>query len=306
MMASTPALWRWSRIGVLCIGAVGLFLFLSVRAAASLTLHHIHGLSYSTDGQRLYIPMHHGLAIYSGSHWSKAPGPEHDYMGFAVTHQFLYSSGHPAPGTPLKNPFGLIKSPDQGQTWEQLGLTGEADFHLLATGYHTNTVYVFNPTANSRMPQAGLYSTSDDGKHWRMAKSAGLAGSPASLAVHPAQDQVIAVGTRSGVYLSQDAGEHFQRLADAPQVLAVFFTFDGQDLWFSSFDGKPALTRIRWQTGQREPLELPSLDQDTVTYVAQNPVNASEWAIATYKRDVYVSSDNGTTWKQIAKQGETL
>lgn len=306
MMAYAPAIRRWSRRGVWLIGAVGLLLSLSVRSAASLTLHHVHGLSYSADGQRLYIPMHHGLAIYSGHRWSTAPGPAHDYMGFAITHQFFYSSGHPAPGTPLQNPFGLIKSPDQGQTWEPLGLAGEADFHLLATGYHTNTVYVFNPTANSRMPQVGLYSTSDDGQHWRRARSAGLADSPISLAVHPTHDQVIAVGTRSGVYLSQDAGEHFQRLADAPQVLAVCFAFDGQYLWFSSFAGKPALTRIQWQTGQREPIKLPSMDQDTVMYVAQNPVNAQEWAMATYKRDVYVSSDNGTTWKQIAQQGETL
>jgi hypothetical protein len=41
-------------------------------------------------------------------------------------------------------------------------------------------------------------------------------------------------------------------------------------------------------------------------YIAQNPVNPQEWAMATYKRDVYVSADNGQTWKQIAKQGETL
>ena len=64
---------------------LGLYLCIPIHAAPSLTLHHIHGLSYSADGKQLYIPMHHGLAIYNGSQWSKAPGPEHDYMGFAVT-----------------------------------------------------------------------------------------------------------------------------------------------------------------------------------------------------------------------------
>jgi hypothetical protein len=39
--------------------------------------------------------------------------------------------------------------------------------------------------------------------------------------------------------------------------------------------------------------------------MAQNPVNAQTWAIATYQRDVYVSSDNGKTWQQIAAKGET-
>jgi hypothetical protein len=226
-------------------------------------------------------------------------------MGFAVTREFFYSSGHPAPGVPLKNPFGLIKSKDQGQTWESLGLSGEADFHLLATSYQTNTVYVFNAAAHARMPRPGLYYTTNDGKEWHAVQGAGLEGSPASLAVHPTQEKVVAVGTRSGVYLSQDYGAHFQRLADTPQVLAVFFAVDGQHLWFSSFDGMPSLARVQWQTGQSEPVALPPLDQDTVTYMAQNPVNTQEWAIATYKRDVYVSMDHGRTWQQIAKQGET-
>jgi photosystem II stability/assembly factor-like uncharacterized protein len=285
--------------------ALGLLLVLCARAATALTLHHIHGLSYSADGEQLYIPMHQGLAIYSGSHWAKAPGPEHDYMGLAITHEFLYSSGHPAPGSPLKNPFGLIKSKDGGQTWEHLGLTGEADFHLLAAGYRTGRVYAFNPAANSRMPRPGLYYTTDDGKQWHAAKGVGMAGSPTSLAVHPTQDRVVAVGTRSGLYLSQDAGEHFQQLAEATPVLTVFFAFDGQYLWVSSFAGKPVLTRIQWQTGQTEPVGLPVLDQDAVLYMAQNPVHPQAWAIATSQRDVYVSSDHGQTWKQVAKQGET-
>ena len=284
--------------------ALGGLLLSSVRAAP-LTLHHIHGLSYSADGKQLYIPMHHGLAIYSGSRWSKAPGPEHDYMGFAITREFFYSSGHPAPGAPLQNPFGLIKSKDQGQTWEHLGLSGEADFHLLATGYHISTVYVFSAAANSRMPQAGFYSTTDDGKHWRAARGAGGVGSPLSLAVHPTQGNVVAVGTGHGVYLSQDSGEHFQRLTEAPQVLAVFFAVDAPYLWFSSVDGKATLTRLQWQTGQAEPVALPLMDQDAVTYMAQNPVNTQEWALATYQRDVYVSSDHGQTWKQIATKGDT-
>ena len=40
-------------------------------------------------------------------------------------------------------------------------------------------------------------------------------------------------------------------------------------------------------------------------YIAQNPVNMQELAIATYKRAVYISADHGRTWTQIAKQGET-
>jgi photosystem II stability/assembly factor-like uncharacterized protein len=294
-------------VRILFVWALGVLLLLTTRPGMALTLHHIHGVSYSADGKQLYVPMHHGLAVYNGSQWTKVPGPEHDYMGFTVTREFWYSSGHPMPGSPLKNPLGLIKSKDHGQTWELLGLSGEADFHLMATSYQTNAVYVFNPSPNSRMPQPGLYYTTNDGKQWRLAKSAGLVGNLASLAVHPTQEKVVAAGTRGGVFLSQDYGASFQPLVDGLPALALCFTFDGQHLWISGFDsGKPTLTRRQWQTGQQEAIELPPLEQDVITYMAQNPVNAQTWAIATHQRDVYVSLDNGKTWQQIAAKGETL
>ena len=131
--------------------------------AQAATLQHVHGLAYSADGKQLLIPSHHGLAVYSGGRWSKAPGPEHDYMGFSATRQFFYSSGHPAPGAGLINPFGLLKSRDGGQTWDKLALEGEADFHLLATSYGTNAVYVFTHAPNSRMSRPGIYFTVNDG-----------------------------------------------------------------------------------------------------------------------------------------------
>jgi hypothetical protein len=42
-----------------------------------------------------------------------------------------------------------------------------------------------------------------------------------------------------------------------------------------------------------------------VAYIAQNPANGKEYAIATFTRDVYLSKDGGRTWKQIAAHGET-
>ncbi|MEE8303906.1 MAG: hypothetical protein V3S24_15895 [Candidatus Tectomicrobia bacterium] len=92
-------------------------------------------------------------------------------------------------------------------------------------------------------------------------------------------------------------------MARGERALAIFFAFDGEHLWFSSFASQPALTRLHWQTGQTATIPLPSLQSDAVSYIAQNPVNHQEWAIATFKRDVYLSSDNGKTWRQIAKQG---
>lgn len=202
-----------AHVVMVIIGIAILLSFSSINATGPLTLKPIHGLSFSPDGAQLFIPSHHGLAIYRKGGWSPASGPQHDNMGFAVTRDCFYSSGHPAPDSPLQNPVGLIKSRDGGRTWESLELAGKSDFHLLATSYGTNAVYVYNPAANSRMPQPGLYVTTDDGQQWQRVKSTGLSGRVFALAVHPTEAKRVALGTENGLFLSHDGGDHVQRLA---------------------------------------------------------------------------------------------
>jgi hypothetical protein len=50
---------------------------------------------------------------------------------------------------------------------------------------------------------------------------------------------------------------------------------------------------------------MPALTDDAVAYIAQNPVKRSEIAIATFRRSVFLSTDEGRSWKQIAKDGTT-
>ncbi len=227
-------------------------------------------------------------------------------MGFSATRDTLYSSGHPAPGSGLKNPFGLIKSTDGGRTWQKLGLEGESDFHLLAASHRTNAVVVFNPQPNSRMSQSGIYQTRDDGLQWQRAAAKGLGKQPNSLAVHPTDARIIAAGTADGLYLSRDAGESFDRVVGGARVLAETFDLDGQQLWFSSHAGQAALSRIALKPGAKaEAVPMPALTEDAVAYIAQNPARHNEIAIATFKRSVFISKDQGRTWTQIAKEGST-
>src|SRR4051794_450429 len=185
---------------------------ISSAAGAEVTLVHVHGLSYSSDGKRLMIPSHFGLAIYENGKWSKAPGPEHDYMGFSATASHIYSSGHPAAGTGLVNPFGLLRSKDGGKTWDKLGLEGESDFHVMATSWNTNAIYVWNPAANSRMPQAGLHYTVNDGFAWKHVAAKGIEGNPYAVAVHPDAAKSVALATPEGVFASSDSGGNFKRI----------------------------------------------------------------------------------------------
>ncbi|MBM3357822.1 MAG: glycosyl hydrolase [Betaproteobacteria bacterium] len=273
-------------------------------AQSAETLHHVHGLAYSADGKQLMVPSHHGLAIYSGGKWSKGPGPLHDYMGFAATSQYLYSSGHPAKGSGLVNPFGLIRSKDGGKNWDKLGLEGESDFHLLSASWNTNAVYVWNPEPNSRMRQPGLHHTLNSGFQWSRAAAAGLAGDPIALAVHPDDAKTVAVATSAGIHLSRDAGASFRLLAQKEQALSAHFDLDGKHLWYGSYAGVPRLTRVELASGAIQPVILPAIgNKDAVSYIAQNPKSPQEYAIATFERSVYVTRDGGKTWLQIANRG---
>lgn len=290
----------------LSIGVLIGFTHLTAGAAPAVTLKHVHGLAFSQDGQQLSIPSHDGLTLYRDGHWSKAPGPEHDYMGFSVARQAIYSSGHPASGSALVNPLGLIKSIDGGSTWQPLGLQGESDFHLLASGFDSGAIYVYNTRPNSKMTSAGLYYSPNDGATWQHAMAQGMGPEPRALAVHPTDSKTVAVVTSSGLFLSNDAGEHFQPIIPDVQVLSVSFSLDAKSLWFGSYDKIPQLSILDLKTHEISALGLPPLDQDAVAYLAQNPANAQEWAMATLKRDVYLSQDEGKTWKAIAQAGQTL
>lgn len=288
--------------------ARALLVFCAFAGAAAraqpVTLMHVHGFAYSADGKQLLVPSHHGLAIYENERWSKAPGPQHDYMGFSATAAHFYSSGHPEPGSGGTNPFGLIRSRDGGKTWTKLGFEGETDFHLLATGWSTNALYVWNPKPNSRMRQTGLHFTTNDGLGWKRAAAAGLDGDPSALAVHPQQPAVVAVATSKGVFLSRDAGERFTARVTGVEGLSVFFDLDGKHLWYGTYDGQAKLARVPVVGGLTAQIGLPPLARDAVAYIAQNPARQSEYAIATFKRDVYLSRDGAKTWTQIATQGQ--
>lgn len=272
-------------------------------AHAETILQHVHGLAFSADGSSLMIPAHAGLAVYRDGRWSKMSGPEHDFMGFSVANNAIYTSGHPAPASPMRNPLGLMKSTDGGKSWQPLGLSGESDFHLMAAGYRSNAVYVVNPGANSRMPQAGIYFTQDDGKTWKRSEARGLSERITSIAAHASDANTVALGTADGLYLSQDAGASFKRVGPPMAVTAVTFDFGGKHIYFAPAEGS-ILQRVTVDGKGGTKLPLPKLERDVVVYIAQSPTRPEELAIATRSRHVYLTTNGGKSWKQIARAGE--
>jgi hypothetical protein len=284
--------------------ALAILALAGTSAAQGITFPHVHGLAYSADGKQLFVAIHDGLAIYSAGRWLRPPAPRHDYMGFSATKNRFYSSGHPAPGSGLKNPVGLIVSGDGGRTWEKRGLEGESDFHVLGASYETHAVYVYNPNRNSRMDRPGIYYTLNDGFSWMRAQAQGLAGTIHAIAVHPSNPRIVAAATEKALFLSNDSAERFERLAEG-QALAAFFDLEGEHLLYSMHDGVARLYRHSLKSRTRTEISLPPLTRDAVSHIAQNPAARAEYAIATFERNVFLSKNMGKNWTQIARNGQT-
>jgi photosystem II stability/assembly factor-like uncharacterized protein len=92
------------------------------------------------------------------------------------------------------------------------GLSGEADFHLMAASYGSSAIYVLNPEPNSRMRNTGLHVTLDEGRSWKHVAASGLPNEITSLAAHPNASGIVAIGATKGLYLSRDYGATFKRV----------------------------------------------------------------------------------------------
>lgn len=264
------------------------------------SLAHIHGLSYSNDGKEVWIPAHYGIIVYREGNWSYAPGDNHDYMGFSMADDGFYSSGHPAPQSDLPNPLGIVKSNDNGKTIETLALGGVEDFHGLAVGYRTHSLFVFNSKPNNLMSAPGFYSSTDEGKTWNSAAMKGVSGQPTVMAVHPEEPNTVSIGTNEGVFVSQDLGNNFEKLTLEGDVSALSYDVEGS-LIVGTVDGK-----LQKQTGEQwTEIAIPEKSEDDiVTNIVQSPTNANEWVAATGQLNLWTSNDEGVTWKLIVKEGK--
>lgn len=251
---------------------------------------HVHGLDY-VDG-RIYVATHHGLVVGApgGKEWSWAyVGQErYDFMGFTTNGQTFYSSGHPDDpyefgGTML----GLRRSMDQGQTWDQRSLKGQADFHALTVDAQSGDLLGYWRT---------VIRSTDGGLTWQ-----NLTSPPAQVFALAAAPLKIWAGTSSGMYVSSDGmnwttGSLSGAIAsvsaskDGMQLLASQISNQGGATWKSA-DGGASWT----QMGGHKLLEKP---QAPILF-AIDRADQSHIFAADAAGTIIESKDGGNSWDTL-------
>jgi photosystem II stability/assembly factor-like uncharacterized protein len=279
---------------------------LAQPGAESIRLTHVHGLFFSADGAQLKIPGHRGIATFERGQWTRVPVDGSDFAGFAAARDVWFASGHPGLASDATEVLGLGRSTDGGKTWQTLGFAGDSDFHHLAAGYRSAALYLFNTSANAVMPQPGIYRSRDQGAQWRRVTTTGLSGEITRLAVHPDDPSMVVIGTSAGLYLSRDGVETFSQLQAGKRIFAVALEPTGHAIWYGTYSKRAKLVvRSLMSSAVEREVPLPVMHGDAVAFIAFNPVVNDEVAIATTRRNVFISRNKGKDWIQIVHEGDT-
>ncbi|MGH2359282.1 MAG: F510_1955 family glycosylhydrolase [bacterium] len=311
------ATWWVLGVAAFVVAAGGSAIYL-VRSGATAAPHeaavdsfpHVHGLAVDpTRPGVLWIGAHGSLVrVTDGKQWARVGRQNYDMMGFTAHPRepnVLLTSGHPGPGDPRPNPLGVEISRDSGQTWQPLGLAGEADFHAMAISRaDPKVLYAWNVSG-----RVGLYRSRDGGRQWEYLGLRGL-DRVFYLAAHPGKASVVYAGTIHGLYVSEDAGETWRVVSpvlSSVPVTAVEVHATNPKIMYA-YAAKPELGLIRSEDGGKQWTSVGFFlgERDAVGNVALHPNDPQTLYFATYNSDLYRSRDGGRSREPLASHGKVV
>ncbi|GAA0330736.1 hypothetical protein GCM10008967_21550 [Bacillus carboniphilus] len=269
------------------------------------SIDHVHGIGFPGGQSDLFLATHDGLLKLKDGQWFETTINNHDYMGFSPFKDGFYASGHPEEGTNFKNPFGIIKSLDEGKTIEKMKYYGAIDFHYVASSYETGAIYAVQPHENLSI-EPGIYYNDGKTNDWSSSSSNGIPlDSITGIATHPADSNKVALLTTNGLFISGDNGKQFNQFASKSPITSIYFAKD--KLYFSSYLGNTS-TLSTYNLEAKETIEIGrvELKEDAIQYMAMNPTNSDEIWFYTFKNSLYVSEDAGESWSIKVEQGKVL
>lgn len=211
---------------------------------------------------------------------------------------FAAESVAPAPdGSVLVGTFfGLYQTTDEGESWTRL--LPEIFFQTLAVAPSDPGILY----AAGRRPYGGLRAhlyRRDGSGPWRLV-SRELRPSILSLAVHPANPDIVYAGTPQGLFRTTDGGGTWTRLLAAevrsvaidPDDPTRVYATQGRNLYVSRDSGAHWHLLLFGST--------PGLHSRRLDGVAVAPSDP-RWMAAIDWRQIFISSDGGATWQAVPR-----
>ena len=245
-------------------------------SAATLdSVSHIHHVKVIEN--KILVLTHEGLFELVGKNDMKLIGKNRiDVMGFTSLGKLLFASGHPAIGSKMPNPIGLVKSLDGGLTWKSVSLVGKVDFHFLE-GAGSDLYGADSQTGK-------LMYSSDSGKTW---KDLGE-NTFTDIAVSPKMSGMAIAVKDSELLLTEQAFKSTTKIKNALKITQIewrksgLYGLGGSSLYKSTNSGK---TWTKLSTFKGVPGILSASDQ---------------MMLVTVGSDIYTSNNEGKSFKKIS------
>ncbi|MEY2722288.1 MAG: hypothetical protein RIS57_195 [Actinomycetota bacterium] len=250
--------------------------FISHAKAETLdSVSHIHHVK--VVGSKVLVLTHEGLYELVGKNNMKLIGKEKiDVMGFVSLGNVLVASGHPAVGSKMPNPIGVIKSLDGGLTWNSVSLSGKVDFHFLE-GLGSELYGADSQTGK-------LMYSADSGATW---KTLGT-NTFTDIAVSPKKSGVAIAIKDSGLLLTQNAFKSTTKIKGTLSMTQIewrksgLYGLSGSSLYKSTNSGK---TWAKQSTFKGSPGLLSASD---------------ELMLVTVGSEIYTSKNEGKNFRKIS------
>ncbi|WP_214483357.1 F510_1955 family glycosylhydrolase [Bacillus sp. SM2101] len=271
-------------------------------------IEHMHGLSYQDD--TIFVATHEGMISTSdkGESWYTVSSHDNDFMGYhALSNGEMITSGHPGKSSNLPDPLGLLKSTDNGITWEEVSLQGKIDFHILDANYsNTDIIYGLNQMGSGKYG-AGIFKSIDGGENWDKIEPVGLPDDLHkiyTLISLPNNDSELLAGTQNGVMRSEDSGETWELLDGNRLITAItVMPNESKDLVSYSITQDEAGIMKSSDNGQTWDYIGLDLGEVAVNNISINTDNNNLMSVTTFNNSVYVTEDGGGNWKQTIDAG---
>jgi photosystem II stability/assembly factor-like uncharacterized protein len=228
-------------------------------------IHHVKAV-----GNKVLILTHEGLYELVGKNNMRLVGKDKiDVMGFTTLGEVFLASGHPAKGSKMPNPIGLVKSIDGGLTWKAISLVGKVDFHFLEGA--GSDLYGADSQSGKLMYSA------DSGKTWTYLGTNVFT----DIAVSPQMPEVALAVKNSQLLLTKDAFRTTTKIKTSLKITQIewrksgLYALSGSSLYKSKNIGR-TWTELRAFNGS--PGILSASDQLMLVTVGSN---------------IYTSKNNG-------------